>query len=141
MKRTLIALAGVLSIGLGMASAQVMTPLRFTVNSPFYVENTQLPAGAYEILPTTETNLLQMRSLGGNAGVFFRTAEAGNQALPQRSEVMFDKFGKTMVLSSIVVAGQWDASQTMGSKVERGAREASAAPAKIAAPAGTVAGE
>ncbi len=135
MKRTLLALAGMLLMGLGMASAQIVTPMTFTIHSPFYVGNALLPAGSYDVLPTTQTGLLVFRSAEEHASAFALVGEKGNRTLPKSSEVRFEKYGDVLVLRAVVAEGQWDAAVTSESRVEKRAREANGPAADVVVPA------
>jgi len=132
-KRTLIALVGMMVIGLGMASAQVSAPLQFTVAKPFYVESTLLPAGTYQVAHATyNINLLQISPVDGARGAVALTSLKTNATIPASSEVVFNQYGDRMFLEAIVVEGHWLAAEPLVSKIETIAAKDSGSPTQVA---------
>jgi hypothetical protein len=124
-------------LGLGLASAQVVhTPMTFTMDSPFYVGDKLLPAGAYYVLPVfSENNLLEIRGIAKGPGAFVWTLEKDNRETPASSLVTFDKCGNELFLNSVVVASESEAAIALPSRAEKRAIQDSGREAGVVIPA------
>ncbi len=135
MKRILIALTGMLLIGLGMASAQIVTPLQFAVDSPFYAANALLPAGTYQVIPAAEEGLVEIRGLSTHKSGLIMTMRRVNLTLPKESTVVFDRYGDTLVLKTIIEEAETDGVTAIPSAVEKREEKASGPAAQVVIPA------
>jgi hypothetical protein len=133
MKRTLFALIGMTVMGAGLASAQVSTPLRFTMDRPFHVENQLLPAGTYLVEHMTyNINALRISPLAGDRGAFTFTSLKTNAVTPAASEVVFNQYGDELFLNSIVVEGRQFAAESLASRSETTAAKSLGSPVQTA---------
>lgn len=138
MRMTLLALAGTLLIGLGSADAQITRPVEFTVDDPFYVGNTLMPAGTYVVAPTSRPDVSAIRGVSNRSSLFVMTMTTRYVGTPASSSVEFDKFGGALVLKTIVEEGEHDAATTFPSAVERREVAGSGSSSKVVAPAARI---
>ena len=52
-------------VSLGAAAAQIMSPVTVDIKTEFVIGNATLPAGSYEILPTDDEGVLEIRGPTG----------------------------------------------------------------------------
>lgn len=92
---------------LNHAAAQIVGRIEADVPFPFYVGNTQLPAGRYEIKRVLPDNpdVLELRSKDGKTAVLIAGEAAQVTDPPSKTELIFKKFGNDFVLSQIFEAG------------------------------------
>lgn len=119
------------------ASAQVTSPVTFTMDNPFIVDNTTLPAGSYQILPTDDLGFLELRNDKGARALFFEVVEVDSDTPFKQTEVLFNKYGNNLVLKSIRVQGQLIGDTTVISHAESSYSKNSGKPTKVTRPAKT----
>ncbi len=135
MKRLLFAIAGMLLIGLGIAPAQVIVPIHFTADSPFYVGKTLLSAGTYQISPIDRTDVFEIRGLTSQTGCFFTTMPKRNATPANFSSVTFDKYGETLILKTVTEEGEPDAVTLYPSPLEKSKMKEFGSAAEVVIPA------
>lgn len=110
------------------AFAQIGDHLQVTVPFPFYVENTQMPAGAYTIAPLggTDLSVLLLRSADSKAEKIMMTLPIHAHGTVAKSTLDFDKIGNKDVLTEIWVANADQGYRVLenGSKLLAGATQA-----------------
>jgi hypothetical protein len=92
---------------LNQAVAQIEGTINADVPFPFYVGNTQLPAGRYEIRRVLATNpdILELRSKDAKTAVLIAGNAAQANDTPSKTELVFKKYGDGFILSQIFEAG------------------------------------
>jgi hypothetical protein len=116
-----------LVVGLGAtlaANAQIDSGVTIRANIPhaFVVNNTTLPAGAYDIRVAddyTELNVLEIRSVNRKMSVLFDTESTEAKRIMKTSELAFDKIGDTYFLSRVFLSGDQSGNQLLKSKLQR----------------------
>jgi hypothetical protein len=108
--------------GATLAHAQVTDPVEFTTSFPFTVGNTSMPAGSYEIRRDTDNGTVyRIDEPKKHIGTLFEvepTSTSPNK-VPQKSEVVFKRYGQGYVLKSIWEVGSTDGVQTVTTEAER----------------------
>lgn len=117
------------------ASAQIISPITFTMDTPFVVGNTTLPAGDYEVVPTDEEGLLELRGIRGSPAVMFEVVPIDSGTPFKQTEIGFRKYGNNLVLSSIAVEGETTGAGTVVSHVERRHAKSFGKATKVSRPA------
>jgi hypothetical protein len=121
----LLASLFLLLLGPIAAFAQIQDHLEVTVPFPFYVENTQMPAGTYTIQPLggPDPSALLMRSADAKADKIMMTLPIHANGTVAKSALDFDKIGNKDVLTEIWVANADQGYRVLenGSKVMAGA--------------------
>lgn len=112
------------ALGGHAALAQIENQIEINVPFPFYVENTQLPPGRYIIRRADETDptLLEMRSADGKTAVFIKGIAAQATNPPEKTALVFKKYGDQEILSQI-----WEAANTWGLEIPHSRTEDRAA--------------
>ena len=122
-------------LALGVASAQIISPVDFSMDTSFTVGNTTLPAGTYEIVPTDNEGILEVRGAKGVPSVFFEVEPLESLAPFTKTEITFNRYGRNLVLKSIMVEGETSGATSIAQHVERQHRKASGKPTKVTRPA------
>jgi hypothetical protein len=108
--------------------AQIDNSMTFTAPFEFYAGNAKMPAGSYTVTqPDINAQLLLIESAAGSHSAFVEYVQAGSHAPASKSEITFNKYGKTDFLSTISVQGQESGMQVLTSKVEENAAKAATA--------------
>ena len=103
-----------------LANAQVVDPVEFTASFPFSVGNTRMPAGRYEIRrDADDPSLYRIEARDGKVGTFFAVEPASLPKSPDKTEVVFKRYGEGYVLKSVWEAGDADGFQTVLAEPER----------------------
>jgi hypothetical protein len=104
--------AATLIVGL-MASVSMAQQPKVVADIPFdfYVGDTKLPAGAYEIKPAG-TNAVRVASVSGTMSVATLTSSAKRRGSANDSKLVFHVYGSDYFLSQI-----WQADTTIGSEL------------------------
>jgi hypothetical protein len=118
-----------------VASSQIISPVTFKMDTPFVVGNTTLPAGSYEIVPTDEEGVLELRGASGSPGVLFDTVSIENVTPFKQTEILFHRYGNNLVLKSVMVAGETTGATSVTSHLERRHAKAFGKPTKVSRPA------
>ena len=89
------------------ASAQITDGLDFTTSFPFYVGNTQMPAGAYKVTQSNmDDSILLIESADGSHSAFIDFTPTHSDTYHANSDVTFHKYGNTEYLNRLWVEGQ-----------------------------------
>jgi hypothetical protein len=106
--------------GATLAHAQVTDPVEFTTSFPFTVGNTSMPAGSYEIRRDTDSGAVyRIDEPKKHIGTLFEVEPTTMNKPPQKSEVVFKRYGQGYVLKSIWESGSSDGVQTVTTEAER----------------------
>ena len=134
--RTLTLGAVLFLLSLGAASAHITTPVLFKMDTEFVVGNTTLPAGSYEVMPTDDSSLLEIRGEAkGAPSAFFEVEPLVTVARFKQTELVFNKYAEHMVLKDIMVAGTTIGDTTVTAHTEKRHRKEHGAPTKVRRPA------
>ena len=127
--KKLIMLMGLLSVLCAIpAMAQIATRVTFDAPSAFYAGDTKLPAGSYTVsVPNEDDNLLLIEDADASHAVFVEFAVTSSETAHAKSDVTFNKYGKTEFLSQVWVEGQDSGMQVLPSKAEQDAAKAAVA--------------
>jgi hypothetical protein len=134
MKGTLLLMSLVL-LAAGIASAQIITPVAFTMDSSFEVGNSTFPAGNYEISPTDDPSLLELRAANGSHGVMFEITPLDSVTPFKQTELVFNKYGNHLMLKSVKVEDETIGATTVTSELERRHAKSFGKPTKVTRPA------
>jgi hypothetical protein len=106
--------------GAALAHAQVTDPVEFTTSFPFTVGNTTMPAGSYEIRRDTDNGTVyRIESQKKHIGTLFEVEGTSMSKAPQKSEVVFKRYGSGYVLKSVWEEGSTEGVQTVMVEAER----------------------
>lgn len=118
------------------AQAQIIGNLEADVPFQFHVGNTTLPAGRYMIheLEGSDLTVMQISSADGKLSALFDVESAQAKTTPEKSELIFNKYGDSYFLSELFDEGNVDGSKLMTSREEkRASKESGAEVAHVAA--------
>ena len=89
------------------ANAQITDRIEANIPHSFVVGNKTYPAGAYEfqMSENSELSLMTMRSEDGKQVAEFNVREGQENAVPQHSKLVFNKYGDIEFLKSVYEAG------------------------------------
>jgi hypothetical protein len=81
--------------------------IQATINHPFVVSNTTLPPGKYDfrIRTDTEQQIMTVSGVNGSPSVEFLVRTSRDNHVPHQTELVFDRYGKTEVLTNIYGRG------------------------------------
>src|SRR5436853_7268636 len=110
-----------LTIFAGKAHAQIVGNLDADIPFQFHVGNTVLPAGSYRIkvLDDSNLNVMEISSMDGSHSAFFQVQESYAKTTPDRSELIFNKYGDQYFLSKLFDQGEPDGSELTESRAEK----------------------
>jgi len=110
-----------LTIFAGKAHAQIVGNLDADIPFQFHVGNTVLPAGSYRIkvLDDSNLNVMEISSMDGSSSAFFQVQESYAKTTPDRSELIFNKYGDQYFLSKLFDQGEPDGSELTESRAEK----------------------
>jgi len=118
------------------AQAQIIGNLEADVPFQFHVGNTALPAGRYMIheLEGSDLTVMQISSADGKLSALFDVESAQAKTTPEKSELIFNKYGDSYFLSELFDEGNVDGSKLMTSREEkRASKESGAEVAQVSA--------
>ena len=118
------------------AQAQIIGNLEADVPFQFHVRNTTLPAGRYMIheLEGSDLTVMQISSADGKLSALFDVESAQAKTTPEKSELIFNKYGDSYFLSELFDEGNVDGSKLMTSREEkRASKESGAEVAQVSA--------
>jgi hypothetical protein len=93
----------VMLLTVGIVSAQQFN-LKFTSKAPFAVAGATLPAGTYQITQLDlDDNLFECSAVSGKPSVMFEADP--HEVIPTTTGVAFEKYGDTLILKNISIAG------------------------------------
>jgi hypothetical protein len=125
----LIVLASVLLLLSAIPTmAQIETSVTFEAPFAFYAGNAKMPAGSYTVTQADDNDqLILIESANGSHSVYveYVPAESNNRA--SKTEITFNKYGKTDFVNRISLQGQTSGMQMLPSKAEQKAAKVAAA--------------
>jgi hypothetical protein len=130
--RNLLALLSVLAFTLCLsptkAHAQIIGGLEVDIPFQFHVGDARLPAGKYYIHPLDNTDLtvMEISSADGSASALFDVRDAETNSAPSKSELIFNKYGKSYFLSKVFDAYNPNGSAVGESRYEKKVSQATA---------------
>ena len=103
------------------ANAQIVGDLEVNIPFQFHVGNTKLPAGEYRIHPLEDSDLtlMEISSADGSASTLFQVQEVDANATPNKSELIFNKYGDQYFLAQLFDEGEPSGSQLPESRYEK----------------------
>ena len=105
--------------------AQIETRVIFQAPFEFYAGNTKLPAGSYTVTqPDDYEEMLLIEDANGSHSTFVEYVPAPSQTPASKTEVTFNKYGKTDFLNHIFLQGQTYGIEILRSKAEKNAAKA-----------------
>jgi hypothetical protein len=109
--------------------AQIIGNLAAEIPFQFHVGNTTLPAGKYIIhqLEGSELTMMQISTADGKLSALFNVESAEAKTTPEKSELIFNKYGDQYFLSELFDEGTVDGSKLLESRDERKASKESGA--------------
>jgi len=120
-----IALVFALTMYPTKAQAQIVGTLEVDVPFQFHVGNAKLPPGKYNIhvLDNTDLTVMEISSADGSSSALFEVREAEAKTEPNKSELIFSKYGNRYFLDKL-----FDESNPSGSAVIKSGYEKKMAP-------------
>ena len=105
--------------------AQIIGNLEADVPFQFHVGKTTMPAGRYMIhkLEGSELTVMQISSADGKLSALFEVESAQARTTPEKSELVFNKYGDRYFLSEMYDEGNVDGSRLSPSRDEKRASE------------------
>ena len=133
--RTLILGSILFLLSLGVTSAQILSPVTFTMDAEFVAGNTTFPAGSYEILPTDDQSVLEIRGQKGAPAALFEIEPLRSVTPFKQTELVFNKYAEHMVLKEVMVAGETEGASTVTTNAEKRHRKEHGKPIRVRHPA------
>jgi hypothetical protein len=101
--------------------AQIIGNIAADVPFQFHVGNTTLPAGRYVIhqLEGSDLTMMQISSADGKMSALFNVESAEAKTTPEKSELIFNKYGDQYFLSELFDEGNVDGNKLIESRDER----------------------
>jgi hypothetical protein len=118
------------------AQAQIIGNVQADIPFQFHVGNKTLPAGRYTIheLEGSDLTAMQITSADGKQSALFNVESDEAKATPDRTELIFNKYGDRYFLSEVFDEGNVDGSKLVPSSDEkRASKESGADLARVAA--------
>ncbi len=103
--RTVMTAAILFLLSLGVASAQLTGRVTFTMDSDFVAGNTTFPRGSYEIVPTADQSVVEIRGAKGSPSAFVEVEALASATPYKQTEIIFNKYAEHMVMKEVMVAG------------------------------------
>ncbi|HEV7798237.1 MAG TPA: hypothetical protein VGO73_08785 [Pyrinomonadaceae bacterium] len=121
-----------IAAGVQSASGQIETQMKVNIPFPFSVENTTLPPGNYTItrVDKSDPTILELRSDDGKTAVIFKGISAQSTSTPDKSVLVFKKYGDQEILSQIFEQGNPNGIELPKSRPEERAGKGGAKPVK-----------
>jgi hypothetical protein len=113
-----IAAGLLLFAGVQQAGAQVSGAVEFTTTFPFAVGYANVPAGTYTIRPDDDDPAILLLT-GNRIGVLFLTENVDARQMPEKSEIVFKRFGDGYVLKDVWMAGSSTGAEAVAAEAER----------------------
>ena len=103
------------------AHAQIIGNLEAQIPFQFHVGNTTLPAGTYIIhrLDNTDGTVMQISTKDGTMSKLFDVESTLANSTPDKTELIFNKYGDRYFLSEMFDEGKPDGSRVCASRDER----------------------
>jgi hypothetical protein len=104
---SLMAVLGFALCGAGTVYAQIVGQIETKIPFPFYVGDAKLPAGDYVIRPLSDTDgtVMEISTPDGRNSALFEVRQSRDNTPPQRTELIFDKYGDHYVLAKLYDQG------------------------------------
>ena len=118
------------------AQAQIIGNLQAEIPFQFNVGNTTLPAGSYIIhqLEGSDLTMMEISSADGKLSALFNVEAAEAKSVPEKSELIFNKYGDRYFLSELFDEANVDGNKLLASRDEKQAsKESGAEVAHVAA--------
>ena len=117
----LIALVFTLTMYTSKAQAQIVGDLEVNIPFQFHAGNVKLPAGEYRIhmLDDSGLTLMEISSADGSTSALFQVREADAKSTPDKSELIFNKYGDRYFLAELFEEGSSAGSQVVESRYEK----------------------
>ena len=118
------------------AQAQIVGNVQADVPFQFHVGSKTFPAGRYTIHQLEGSNLtaMEISTADGKQSALFNVESAQASTTPDKTELIFNKYGDTYFLSELFDEGEVDGSRLVPSRDEKKAsKEAGADIARVAA--------
>jgi hypothetical protein len=126
----------VMSFSAARTQAQITGNLVAEVPFQFHVGNTALPAGKYMIhqLEGSDLMVMQISSMDGKVSALFDVEPTEAKSAPQKTELIFNKYGDRYFLSEMFDEGNADGNRLVASRDEKlASKESGADVAHVAA--------
>jgi hypothetical protein len=96
-----------LIVAVPVARAQLTGKVYADISHPFIVVNTTLPPGKYvfQMIQGSDLGAMKVTSANGATSVEFLVRQAIDNHIPKRTDLFFNRYGKTEILKSIYFAG------------------------------------
>jgi len=109
--------------------AQIVGNMKAEVPFQFHVGDRTLPAGDYIIHQLNDSNLtvMEISSADGKMSALFDVESAQAKTTPEKSELIFNKYGDQYFLSELFDEGEVDGSRLVTSRDEKRASKESGA--------------
>jgi hypothetical protein len=103
--------------------AQIVGDLKVEVPFEFHAGNTTLPAGSYVIHQVNDSNLtvMEISRADGKRSALFNVESAQAKTTPEKTQLIFNKYGDQYFLSELFDAGDVDGTRLVPSAAEKGA--------------------
>jgi hypothetical protein len=110
-----------LTIYSGKAQAQVIDGLDANIPFQFHVGNSNLPAGEYRIrvLDDSDLTVMEIISADGSSSALFQVQNTDAKSTPDKSELIFNKYGDQYFLAKMFEEGSSSGSQVVASSYEK----------------------
>jgi len=97
----------IMTMGVSVARAQIVTALDFKMTQPFTVGNTTLPPGSYSIrvVPGTDQSVIEIAAPSGKPSVMVDVNTAQPNGASGGSQLVFNKYNKVLALSEVFPGG------------------------------------
>jgi hypothetical protein len=111
------------------AQAQIIGNLEADIPFQFHVGSTTLPAGKYMIhqLEGSDLTMMQISSVDGKVSALFDAEPTEAKSAPEKSELIFNKYGDRYFLSEMFDEGNADGNRLVPSRDEKTASKESGA--------------
>ena len=129
--RTLLIGSIIFLLSLGVASAQIGSRVTFTMETDFVVGNTTFPAGSYEIVPTDDQSVMEIRGQKGTPGALFEVEPLVSVTPFKLTELVFNKYAEHMVLKEAMVSGETNGVTTVTTNAEKRHRKDHGKPTRV----------
>jgi len=105
-RRLSLLLPAMIAISVNTGQAQLIGVLQFTVNSSFAVDNVVLPSGTYTLKQDVEdSGLFTVSDNDGKHSIYISCENIEVSSPTTKTELTFRKYGDTLVLKEIWIAG------------------------------------
>jgi hypothetical protein len=117
----IIALVFALTIYPSKAHAQIVGDLEVNIPFQFHAGNTKLPPGKYLIhmLDDADLTFMEISSVDGSTSALFEVQAAAADSAPDKSELIFNKYGDRYFLAEVFEEGNRNGSKVVESRYEK----------------------